>query len=51
MDGPHPEDGQELIVKDEILEGAPWPEFEEEPQLSSPGAVDPNMIKHFAKIL
>jgi Mn-containing catalase len=49
--GPHPEDGQELIVKDETLKGSPWPEFEEEPQLSAPGAIDPEMIKHFAKII
>lgn len=49
--GLHPEDGQELIVKDEILKGSPWPEFEEEPQLSAPGAIDPEMVKHFAKIL
>jgi len=49
--GVHPEDGGELIVKDEIPEGAPWPEFEEEPQLNSPGEIDPDMIKHYAKIL
>ena len=49
--GPHPEDGQELIVKDETPEGASWPELEDEPQLSAPGAIDPEMIKHFAKIL
>lgn len=46
--GPHPEDGQELEVSDEIPEGAPWPELDEEPQLSSPG-VDPDMIKFFAE--
>ena len=46
--GPHPEDGQELTVTDEIPEGAPWPDFDEEPQLVAPG-VDPDMIKHFAK--
>jgi Mn-containing catalase len=49
--GPHPEDGQELIVEDETPEGASWPELEDEPQLSAPGAIDPEMIKHFAKIL
>jgi Mn-containing catalase len=48
--GPHPEDGQELIVEDKIPEGAPWPELEEEPQLSSPG-VDPEMIQYFSKKL
>jgi Mn-containing catalase len=45
--GPHPEDGQELQVSDEIPAGAPWPDLDEEPQLSSPG-VDPDMIKFFA---
>jgi len=49
--GAHPEDGGELIVQDEVPEGAPWPEFEEEPQLSSPGGIDPDMLKHYAKIL
>ena len=33
--GPHPEDGEEPIVKNEILKGSPWPEFKEEPQLSA----------------
>jgi Mn-containing catalase len=46
--GPHPEDGKELTVTDEIPEGAPWPDLDEEPQLAAPG-VDPDMIKHFAK--
>jgi Mn-containing catalase len=50
FNGPHPEDGQELIVQDEIPEGFPWPDLPEEPQLNSPG-VDPDMIKHYAKIL
>jgi Mn-containing catalase len=45
--GPHPEDGQELTVSDDIPEGAPWPDLDEEPQLSSPG-VDPDMMKFFA---
>ncbi len=49
--GTHPEDGGELIVKDEIPEGAPWPEFDEEPQLGSPGGIDPDLLKHYAKIL
>lgn len=48
--GPHPEDGSELEVSDQIPEGAPWPELDEEPQLSSPG-VDPEMIKYFAQAL
>ena len=48
--GPHPEDGQELQVSDEIPEGMPWPDLDEEPQLSSPG-VDPDMIKFFSERL
>jgi Mn-containing catalase len=48
--GKHPEDGSELVVKDEIPEGVPWPEFEEEPQLTAPG-VDPEMLKFFAEKL
>jgi Mn-containing catalase len=48
--GPHPEDGEELIVEDKIPEGAPWPDLEEEPQLSAPG-VDPEMIQYFAERL
>lgn len=48
--GPHPEDGQEVVVKQEIPEGAPWPDLDEEPQLNSPG-VDPEMIMYFANKL
>jgi Mn-containing catalase len=48
--GAHPEDGSELEFRDEIPEGAPWPDLDEEPQLSSPG-VDPDMIKFFASKL
>ncbi|HYG23611.1 MAG TPA: manganese catalase family protein [Verrucomicrobiae bacterium] len=48
--GPHPEDGEELIVENKIPEGAPWPELDDEPQLSSPG-VDPDMIQYFAKAM
>ena len=44
------EDGEELIVENKIPEGAPWPELDEEPQLSSPG-VDPDMIQYFAKAM
>ena len=29
-------------------EGFDWPEFEEEPQLSSPGDIDPDMLAYFA---
>ena len=48
--GPHPEDGQELEVQNEIPEGFEWPDLEEEPQLASPG-VDPDMLAYFAKQL
>jgi hypothetical protein len=49
--GAHPEDGQDLVVEDEIPEGAPWPDFDEEPQLVSPGTVDPEMIEWYAEAL
>jgi Mn-containing catalase len=49
--GPHPEDGQELVVEDDIPEGAPWPEFTEEPQLVSPGSIDPEMIQWYSEAL
>lgn len=47
--GPHPEDGKELeFRKGEMPQGFPWPEAPDEPQLVSPGAIDPDMIKYFA---
>lgn len=49
--GPHPEDGQELVVRNEMPPGFPWPEFTEEPQLCAPGDIDPDMLKHYAKKL
>ncbi len=49
--GPHPEDGQELVVRDEMPQGFPAPELPEEPQLSSPGEIDPEMLQHYAKVL
>jgi len=49
--GPHPEDGQELVVGDEMPPGFPWPKNPEEPQLCAPGEIDPDMIKHYAKLL
>jgi Mn-containing catalase len=50
--GPHPEDGQELeFRRNEMPEGFPWPEAPDEPQLVSPGAIDPDMLKFFAKKL
>lgn len=48
--GPHPEDGSELIVQDAIPEGAPPPVLDEEPQLTAPG-VDPAMMAEAAKRL
>jgi Mn-containing catalase len=49
--GPHPEDGQPLVVRDEMPPGFPAPELPEEPQLSAPGEIDPEMLKHYAKAL
>ena len=46
--GPHPEDGKPLVVTNEMPKGYPWPELGEEPQLSSPGDIDPEMIKYYA---
>ncbi len=48
--GPHPEDGGELKFSQDIPPGFPWPDLDDEPQLSSPG-VDPDMISFFAKKL
>jgi Mn-containing catalase len=49
--GSHPEDGQDLVVRDEMPPGFPWPDFPEEPQLCAPGDIDPDMLKHYAKKL
>jgi Mn-containing catalase len=49
--GPHPEDGGELEVRDEMPEGFPWPPAPDEPQLVSPGAIDPEMLNYYAKKL
>ncbi len=49
--GPHPEDGKPLVVKDEMPKGYPWPILDEEPQLFSPGDIDPDMIKYYAEQL
>lgn len=53
--GPHPEDGGELTVSDDIPEGAPPPNLPEEPQLTSPvgpdldmGGLDPEMVRDAA---
>jgi len=45
--GPHPEDGSELIVEDAIPAGFAPPDLDEEPQLTSPG-IDPEMVAEFA---
>ncbi len=49
--GPHPEDGEELEFRREMPPGFPWPETPDEPQLVSPGAIDPDMLKFYAKKL
>ena len=46
--GPHPEDGQPLVVIDGIPEGVPYPDFLAEPQLGAPFA-DPEMFNDVAK--
>ncbi len=48
--GPHPEDGQALVVEDSIPEGFAPPDLEEEPQLTAPG-VDPAFLQEAAKRL
>lgn len=42
--GPHPEDGSELVVEDGIPKGARPPDLPEQPQLTAPG-VDQEMLK------
>ena len=37
-----------MVLTDEMPQGYPWPDFAEEPQLSSPGDIDPDMIKYYA---
>jgi Mn-containing catalase len=49
--GPHPEDGEELVVRDEMPPGFPVPELPEEPQLCAPGEIDPEMLSYYAKKL
>lgn len=48
--GPHPEDGQELVVSDTIPQGFAPPNLEEEPQLTAPG-IDPDMFAAAAKLI
>jgi Mn-containing catalase len=51
--GPHPEDGSPLEVKDAIPEGFTPPDLPEEPQLTSPTGpdMDPGMLAEVAKRL
>ena len=49
--GPHPEDGMELEVRDEMPPGFPWPEMPHEPQIRAPGEIDPEMLNYYAKKL
>ena len=49
--GPPPEDGQALVVRDELPPGFPWPDNPEEPQLCSPGEIDREMLNCYAKAL
>lgn len=50
--GPHPEDGEELeFRRNEMPPAFPWPEAPDEPQLVSPGEIDPDMLKYYAKKL
>jgi Mn-containing catalase len=46
--GPHPEDGQPLVVEDAIPQGHPAPDLDEEPQLTAPG-IDPEFLREAAK--
>ncbi|MDQ2997223.1 MAG: manganese catalase family protein [Chloroflexota bacterium] len=48
--GPHPEDGSELVVQDSIPAGATPPNLEAEPQLTSPG-IDMAFVQEVAKRL
>jgi manganese catalase len=45
--GPHPEDGQPLVVEDSIPKGAPPPELPGEPQLTAPG-IDMGFVREVA---
>lgn len=49
--GRHPEDGSELVVDENMPEGAPPPDLEAEPQLTAPAGVDPEMFQQMAKRL
>jgi len=51
--GPHPEDGQPLVVEDGLPDGVAPPLLEEEPQLTAPGigAIDDEMLREIMKRL
>lgn len=52
--GPHPEDGLPLEVRDGLPQGYAPPHLEEEPQLNAPGGpdgIDQDMFAHAVKIL
>ncbi len=49
--GPHPENGAELTVSDDIPEGFAPPDLPAEPQLTAPSGLDPQMIQEVAKRL
>ena len=51
LNGPHPEDGRELEVRDEMPSGFPWPEMPDEPQIRAPGEINPEMLNYYAKKL
>ena len=40
-----------FVWRNEMPPQFPWPEAPDEPQLVSPGAIDPDMLKYFAKKL
>lgn len=48
--GPHPEDGSELVVEDAIPAGVAPPDLDEEPQLTAPG-IEPGLIEEVANRL
>jgi Mn-containing catalase len=48
--GPHPEDGLELVVEDAVPAGVRPPDLAEEPQLTAPG-LDPALVAEVAERL
>lgn len=49
--GPHPEDGKELIYSEEMPEGFDPPVLPAEPQLTAPGELEPGELEEMAKRL